>query len=207
MKKLLLILSLTIFTVGYSSAKKTNSSEAAKQELKANVDKDSKKLAKSLTKEGWKSLPGRVPLEKQIERSKVAELSLDAMGNRVYILGSHKAVGGNYSAAKNIATVRAKGELTSNMKAHIKQTIMDKNSNKQIDQSEIELLNETISATVESVDLDIAGVNNLLEIYRDVDGGKCEIMVTLSIKSNEVSDQIIGKVSKRMAKKLSKLKF
>ncbi len=202
MKRALLILTLAILTSGYSyAAKEKTSAEVAQKELKANVDKDSRKSAKQMEKAGWQSMPGRVTMEKQIERSKIAELSVDEKGDNIYLIGTHTATGGNYSAAKNIATVRAKGELASQLKAHIKRNIMDKNSNKQISADQIELLDETISATLESVDIDIAGVTNLLEVYRNVDGGKSEVMVTLSVKAGQLADQAISKISSELSHK------
>lgn len=195
MKRLLVILTVALFAIesGYA-AKNVTSREAAEKELKARVDKESRKSAKSMTKAGWQSMPGRVSLEKQIERSKIAELSVDENDNNIYILGTHRATGGNYSAAKNIATTRAKGELASNIQTNVKRTIMDKNSNKQLADGAIELMDETISAALESIDLDLIGVNNVMEIFRDVDGGKCEIMITLSVKAQQVIDAVVNKV-------------
>lgn len=183
MKQLLLCLTLTMFMFGHSyAAKKKSTADAAKSEISANVDKDSRKSAKALIKDGWQILPGRVELDKQIERSKIAEVSVDADGNNIYILGTHQAVGGNYSAAKNAATVRAKAELASNVKDHIKQIISDKNANSYQDANNIQLLDETVAAIMSNVDLELANVTNLLEIYRNVDNQKCEVMITLAVK-------------------------
>ncbi len=202
MRTKLLLLSLAIFAVATSyAAKERTTAEAAKKEIKANVDKDSRKGAKEMEKEGWRTMPGRVTLDKQIERSKVAEVSVNNKGENIYIIGTHKATGGNYSSAKNIATVRAKGELASQIKSHIKRSIMDKNSSKQISPEQIELLDETISATLESVDLDLAGVNNLLEIYRESDGGKCEVMISLSVKAEQLYNMAIDKISQELKQK------
>ncbi len=192
---------LAVCTVGYSTAKEKSVTEVAQKEIKANVDKDSRKVAKQMAKEGWQTMPGRVTLEKQIERSKVAELSVNEDGENVYVIATHKALGGNYSAAKNIASTRAKGELASQLKSHIKRTIVDKNSNKYISPDEMQLLDENISASLESIDLDIAGVTNLLEIYRDADGGKCEVMMTMSIKADLIVSQALDKISRELAQR------
>ncbi|MFI3306388.1 MAG: hypothetical protein R3Y68_07745 [Rikenellaceae bacterium] len=202
MKRLVLILALAIATTSYSyAAKERSTAEVAQKELKAKVDKESRKSSKQMTKEGWQTMPGRVTMDKQIERSKLAELSVDDKGCNIYLIGTHKATGGNYSAAKNIATVRAKGELASQLSAHIKRNIMDKNSNKQISADQIQLLDETVSATLESVDIDISGVNNLLEVYREGDDGKCEVMVTLSVKSEQLVDQAVERISQELSSK------
>ncbi len=205
MKKVILFTLLTVFTCGYSTAKEKSVSETAKKELKTNVNKDNRKAAKKIEKEGWVTMPGRVSLEKQIERSQIAEVSVDENGDNINLIGTHKAIGGNYSAAKNIATIRAKGELASQLKANVKRSIMDKNANKQVSKSDIQLLDETISAMLESVDIDIMGVNNLLEVYRDAEDGKCEVMITLSVKAQPLMDKSIKDLSKELSDKTNLL--
>lgn len=201
MKKLLLFSLLTLLSVGYGVAKEKSVSDVAKKELKANTSKDSRKSAKAMAKDGWLVMPGRVTLEKQIERSKIAEVSVDENGDNIYLIGTHKAIGGNYSAAKNIASVRAKGELASQLKSHIKRTIMDKNSNKQVSRDDIQLLDETISAMLESVDVDMMGMNNLLEIYREVEDGNCEVMITLGVKAQQLVQNSISQIGQELSDK------
>ncbi len=205
MKRLILLTVLMMLTVSYGTAKEKSVSDEAKKELKANVNKDSRKVAKDMEKDGWKVMPGRVTLEKQIERSQIAEVSLDRDGKNLFILGTHKATGGNYSAAKSIASVRAKGELASQLQSNIKRSIMDKNSSKQVSSDDIQLLDETISAILESVDVDMAGVNNLLEIYRESDGGKCEVMITLSVSAKMLVDSSVEKVRQELEGKTNLL--
>ncbi len=201
MKRLLLILSLAVLTTSYSYAKPKSPTEAAKKEIKANADKDSRKSAKAMEKDGWQSMAGRLTLEKQIEQAKVAEATLDADGNKTYLIGTHVAVGGNYSAAKNIANTRAKAELATQLKTRIKSDILDKNSNKQLSPKDIKLLDETIAVVVENADVSMQGVNNLMEAYRNIDGGKCEVTITLGVKADALVKQALAKIDKQMAKK------
>ncbi len=198
---------MSLSSYSYAAKKTTTPTTEAKKEIAAKIDKDSRKTAKDMEKDGWQTLPGRVSMEKQIEQSRIAELSVDADGDRIYITGSHQAVGGNYTAAKNAAMVRAKAELAGNLKNQIKQAISDKNRNTQIDPTMNDMLDETIVTTIATVDLDLLGVNNLLEIFRNTSNNQCEVMITLSVKSQSAVDQILAQVDRKMAGSNSGLKF
>ncbi len=198
---------MSLSSYSYAAKKTTTPTTEAKKEIAAKIDKDSRKTAKDMEKDGWQTLPGRVSMEKQIEQSRIAELSVDADGDRIYITGSHQAVGGHYTAAKNAAMVRAKAELAGNLKNQIKQAISDKNRNTQIDPTMNDMLDETIVTTIATVDLDLLGVNNLLEIFRNTSNNQCEVMITLSVKSQSAVDQILAQVDRKMAGSNSGLKF
>ena len=53
------------------------SSKELKKELRAKVERDCRKDAKQLEKDGWKVMPGKLPIEKQMQNARFAELDTD----------------------------------------------------------------------------------------------------------------------------------
>ncbi|MFI3318101.1 MAG: hypothetical protein SNH88_02820 [Rikenellaceae bacterium] len=201
MKKLLFVLSLSLLVGIEGGFAAKSAQDVAKKEIRDNADKDSRQSAKSLIKEGWKSMPGRLTLEKQIENSKIAEVKLTADGTKAYVIGTHRAVGGNYSAAKNIALVRAKGEIAAQLKSELKSMVNDKNSNSVVSEDEIALVDETLSVILSKSDVNMVGLTNILEIYRDMDGGKCEVMISMSIDLEASAKKALADLSRQLAGK------
>ena len=80
MKKLLMIMMAAVVACGTVMAadqptakelrkERQEIQKMAKKDLKAKVDKNTRKEAKRLKKEGWQVKPGALPLEKQLERA------------------------------------------------------------------------------------------------------------------------------------------
>ena len=74
-----------------------------KKELSAKTSKDIRKEAKKLENDGWQIMPGKLPLEKQLEQSQIAQLRENDEGESFFIVGSASVVGGNYTIAKQMA--------------------------------------------------------------------------------------------------------
>ncbi|MFR9579764.1 MAG: hypothetical protein SNH80_03615, partial [Rikenellaceae bacterium] len=93
------------------AAQSQTTHKEAQKELKSRVIKDAKNQAKDYEKQGWRTMAGGLTLERQLEKSNIAIIEEDDKGEKVWVVAQHRAIGGNYSAAKLIATTRAKAEL------------------------------------------------------------------------------------------------
>ena len=164
------------------SQQKTNK---LNRELKAKVEKDSRKTAKKLTKEGWAVMPGKLPLAKMVQEARWAEIDTDKdTGEKLYFTGTHQAKGGNYTAAKQIADNRARLELAQAISVKVSQIIEDKVANSDFGDSDVSALTDFVSANKTVVAASLHGVDAPLEIYRvDPKSGHYEVMVFVTINA------------------------
>lgn len=173
-----------VLLFAYSSVDAQSSDKTLKKDLKAKVEKDCRKTAKKLEKEGWKVMPGKLPLERQIQDSRYAELDKDKNGEKMYFTGTHKTIGGNYSAAKKIADDRARTELAGHISATISELIKGKLSSIDYGDKDIEVIDEFVSANKNLVSVALQGVFPVLEIYREKDD-KTEVQVMVKTNAAE----------------------
>lgn len=164
-----------------SAVNAQSSDKQLKKDLKAKVEKDCRKTAKKLEKEGWKVMPGKLPLERQIQDSRFAELDKDKNGEKLYFTGTHQSIGGNYSAAKKIADDRARMELAEHINSTLSELIKGKLSNTDYGEKDIEVIDEFVSANKNLVSVALQGVFPVLEIYREKDD---KVEVQVMVKTN-----------------------
>lgn len=200
-----------ILLFAYSAAEAQSSDKQLKKDLKSKVEKDCRKTAKQLQKEGWKVMPGKLPMERQIQDSRYAELNEDKDGERLYLTGTHKTVGGNYSAAKKIADDRARMELAENINTTISGLIKGKLSSNDYGEKDIEVIDEFVSANKNLVSATLQGVFPVLEIYREKDGTvEVQVMVktnakdALKLAKKAYRDKLYQQ-SEQLAKELDKI--
>ena len=156
------------------------SSKELKKELRAKVERDCRKDAKQLEKDGWKVMPGKLPIEKQMQNARFAELDTDEeTGEQLYFIGTHKALGGNYSAAKQIADTRARGEIAQQVNSAIAQKITSQVASTDLGDHDTELVDELVAGSKTIVSAQLQGVVPVLEIYREGQNGQYEVQVTL----------------------------
>lgn len=166
---------LMVLTAGAQTSNKE-----LKKELKAKVEKDCRKEAKRLAKEGWRVMPGKLSLEKQIQEGRFAELSEDDKGAPLYLTATHSAQGGNYSAAQKIAYDRARQQLAGNISTSITELLKNNVANTNYGEEDLELIDEFVSTSQNLVSLSLQGVSTVLEIYRE-NGNVTEVQVMLKV--------------------------
>ncbi|MCS3282369.1 hypothetical protein NXV73_06855 [Bacteroides salyersiae] len=99
------------------------------KDLQKKAIKEARKEAKKLTKEGFKTPVGKLPLDKQIENAwqKQAEMTPD--GTPFWYVASSRAIGGNQSSAVLQATNAAKIDLAGQIQTKVSQLIEAKVAN------------------------------------------------------------------------------
>ena len=93
--------------------------KASKKELNEKASKAARKEAKKLSKEGWKTAPGALPLEKQLDRSYIMQYQYDNDGFPQFIMAEAMSTGGNYDAAKMQALELAKQNLAGQIQTEV----------------------------------------------------------------------------------------
>lgn len=69
------------------------------KDLQKKAIKEARKQAKELTKEGFKTPVGKLPLDKQLENSWEKQMEIDMNGNPYWYIATSRVIGGNQSAA------------------------------------------------------------------------------------------------------------
>ncbi len=192
MKSLILIVAMSVsLTLSSCSVSKLGTKQSRK-ELSANVDKDSQREAKRLRKAGWMVMPGNLPIDKQVYQSRLAAVERDEEGMNTEIIGVQKAFGGNYSAAKMIASTRAKVEIASKVAADVKSRTEDKLSQLNLGAGDLRVVDEVISASIINIDVTLVGLKTLMEVYRPMEDDRYEVMIVMSADYKESVDKVVN---------------
>lgn len=161
------------------------SDKELKKELKQNVIRDNRRMAKQMAKEGWRVMPGKLSLERQLQEAQYAELDQTPEGEKRFFIGTHTAIGGNYTAAKQIADNRARVELAQSVNTLVAQKIQEQVANKDFGEGDIQVIDEFVSANQSLVAAQLTGVTPVLEIYRNLPKGQCEVRVVVSMEAQK----------------------
>ncbi len=155
----------------------------AEKELNDKVDKIVKKEAKRLVKENWRTAPGALPLEKQLDRAYKMQYEIDDNGFPRYIHGEAQSVGGNYDAAKMQAMNLAKIQLAGNIQTEVVALVENAVGNNQLNQGEAVSTTESVMGAVNMIAQNIGRVITVVELYRDVQHKNKEIRVMIFYNS------------------------
>lgn len=174
-------MSTLVLVFAYSTLDAQSTNKQLKKDLKSKVEKDCRKEAKRLQKEGWKVMPGKLSIERQIQEGRFSELNKDEDGNPLYFTATHQAKGGNYSAAQKIANDRARMGLAENISTTFSELVKEKLANTDYGEGDIETIDEFVSTNKNLVSLSLQGVLNVVEIYRE-SGNMVEVQVMVKVK-------------------------
>ena len=152
----------------------------SQKELDQKASKAARKEAKSLSKEGWKTAPGALPLDKQLDRSYLMQFQYDDNGFPQYIMAEAMSVGGNYDAAKMQALELAKQNLAGQIQTEVTALIENTVSNEQMNQSDAASITRSIMASKNLISQSIGRVVPVVETYRAVNGNNREVLVRIA---------------------------
>ena len=192
-KGLILLTSILLLSSGYGVAQLTKQQlkerqELAKQtrkQLNEKASKEARKEAKKLTKEGWKTAPGALPLEKQLDRSYMMQMEFTSNGFPLYIMAEGMSTAGNYDAGKMQALELAKQNLAGQIQTEITALIENTVSNDQGEQGEAVSLTRSVMASKNLISQSIGRVVPVVETYREVNGNNREVLVRIAYSMDE----------------------
>ena len=154
--------------------------KASKQELNKKATKAARNEAKRLAKEGWKTTPGALPLEKQLDRSYLMQYQYDSDGFPAYIMAEAMSNGGNYDAAKMQALELAKQNLAGQIQTEMTALIENTVANEQMNQSEAASISRSVLASKNLISQSIGRVIPVVETYRETNGNNREVLVRIA---------------------------
>lgn len=154
--------------------------KASKKELNEKASKSARKEAKRLTKEGWKTAPGALPLDKQLDKSYIMQYQYDADGFPQFIMAEAMSTGGNYDAAKMQALELAKQNLAGQIQTEVTALIENTVANEQMDQNEAASITRSVMASKNLISQSIGRVVPVVETYRVVNGKNREVLIRIA---------------------------
>ena len=202
-----LAMMISVSSFAQEKATKDDYKKLAKQEKILNKDLQKKaikvacKEAKKLTKEGFKTPVGKLPLDKQLENAwqKQAEMTPD--GTPFWYIASSRAVGGNQSSAALQATNAAKIDLAGQIQTKVSQLIEAKVANDDMGQEEAASLSSVVGASKSVISATLGRVIPLVEVYRTLPNKNVEVMVTLGYSMEAANKAAINALRSELAKK------
>lgn len=177
----------------------------AKAELKAKVDKTTKKEAKRLTKEGWVVSPGALPLEKQLERSYLMEFEYDENQYPKYIMANAQSIGENYDAAKMAATSLAITNLAGQIQTEVTALIENSVANNQMASETATSITESVNASKNLISQSIGRTIPVVECYRILPNKNREVMVRIAYNGDMAKKAAKDAIREDLKKKGDKL--
>lgn len=175
------------------------------KELQKKAIKAARKEAKRLTKEGFKTPVGKLPLDKQIETAWEKQAELDMDGNPYWYIASSRAIGGNQSSAVLQATNAAKIDLAGQIQTKVSQLIEAKVANDDMGQEEAASLSSVVAASKSVISATLGRTIPLVEVYRTLENKNVEVMVTLGYSMQAANQAAISAIRKELAGKSEEL--
>lgn len=186
--------------------------QASKSDLNKKASKAARKEAKRLTKEGWMTAPGALPMEKQLDKSYIMQMEYDNDMFPKYLMGEAMSIGENYDAAKMQALELAKQNLAGQIQTEVTALIENTVANKQLQPEEAASVIQSISAGKNLISQSIGRVITVVEVYRSATNKNKEVLVRIAYNSNmakkaakEVVRTDLDKKGDDMQKKLDEL--
>ena len=145
-------------------------------------------------------MPGALPLEKQLDRSyKMQNEYTDDLYPK-FILGSASSSGSNYDGAKIEASNLAMQDLASRIQQETTSLIESNVSNAQLGEGEAASVTKTVMANKALISQSIGRTLTVVEAYRDLPGGKKEVLVRLAYSGDLAKKQVRDMLTKELIK-------
>lgn len=218
MKRTLLFTALVAFIMSFSlnvnaqmKASGKDYKELQKNEKVLNKDlqkkaiKAARKEAKKLTKEGFRTPVGKLPLDKQLETAWQKQAEMDMEGNPYWYIASSRAIGGNQSSAALQATNAAKIDLAGQIQTKVSQLIEAKVANDDMGQEEAASLSNVVASSKSIISGTLGRTIPLVEVYRTLPNKNVEVMVTIGYSMQTANQEAIKAIRQELAGKSEEL--
>ncbi len=179
-----------------ASKERQEMAKASKKALNEKASKNARKEAKRLTKEGWKTTPGALPLEKQLDKSYIMQYQYDSDGYPLYFMAEAMSIGGNYDAAKLQALELAKHNIAGQIQTEITALVENDFANEQMEQNEAASIIRTVMESQTLISQSLGRLIPVVETYRTINGQNKEVLVRIAYPQNaakSAAKQVIKK--------------
>mgnify|MGYP004466747321 CR=1 FL=1 len=186
--------------------------KASKSDLNAKATKAARKDAKKLTKEGWITAPGTLPLAKQLDKSYLMQMEYEEDMFPKYLMGEAMSIGENYDAAKMQALELAKQNLAGQIQTEVTALIENSVANQQLANEDASSLTQSIMGAKNLISQSIGRTIPVMECYRVKPNKNKEVLVRIAYNGamakaaakKSIQDELKGK-SEDLQKKLDEI--
>lgn len=154
--------------------------KASKSELNEKATKTARKDAKKLKKEGWITVPGALPLEKQLDKSYMMQMEYDEDMYPKYLMGEAMSIGENYDAAKMQALELAKQNLAGQIQTEVTALIENSVANEQLANEDATSVTQSIMGAKNLISQSIGRTIIVMECYRVKTNKNKEVLVRIA---------------------------
>lgn len=154
--------------------------KASKSELNEKATKTARKDAKKLKKESWITVPGALPLEKQLDKSYMMQMEYDEDMYPKYLMGEAMSIGENYDAAKMQALELAKQNLAGQIQTEVTALIENSVANKQLANEDAASVTQSIMGAKNLISQSIGRTIIVMECYRVKTNKNKEVLVRIA---------------------------
>lgn len=154
--------------------------KVSKNDLNEKATKAARKDAKKLTKEGWITAPGALPLEKQLDKSYMMQMEYDEDMYPKYLMGEAMSIGENYDAAKMQALELAKQNLAGQIQTEVTALIENSVANKQLANEDAASVTQSIMGAKNLISQSIGRTMTVMECYRVKSNKNKEVLVRIA---------------------------
>lgn len=166
--------------------------KASKAELNTKATKAARKEAKKLRKDGWKTAPGALPIDKQLDKAYLMQMEYDENMYPKYIMAEAMSIGENYDGAKMQALELAKQNLAGQIQSEVTALVENTVANKQLAAEEAATVTQSILAGKTLISQSIGRTIPVVEVYRTLRNKNKEVLVRIAYN---------GEMAKQIAKK------
>ena len=186
--------------------------KVSKSELNEKATKTARKEAKKLIKEGWVTVPGALPLEKQLDKSYMMQMEYDEDMYPKYLMGEAMSIGENYDAAKMQALELAKQNLAGQIQIEVTALIENSVANKQLANDEAASVTQSIMGAKNLISQSIGRTITVMECYRVKSNKNKEVLVRIAYNgamakaaAKRAIQEELSEKSEEIHKKLDKI--
>lgn len=183
MKKTVSMLLCALFTVSLAFSQMTD--KEIKKELKDKAIKEAKQEAKLLSKQGWKTMPGELPMEKMIENAWMKQVAENDEGNPKYIKADGNAVAESKTVAEAQAQEFAKLQLAGMIETKVASIVTGNLANQQVSTEDATSITELVQSSKSVIAQELGFVDPAFKLYRDLKDQKIEVQTRIFYETKQ----------------------
>ena len=154
--------------------------KASKAELNEKATKAARQEAKKLTKAGWLTAPGALPLDRQLDRSYLMQYQFDEDQYPKFIMAEAMSIGENYDGAKMQALELAKQNLAGQIQTEVTTLVESTVANGQLTAEDAATVTKSVAASKSLFSQRLGRVIPVVEVYRTLKNKNKEVLVRIA---------------------------
>lgn len=167
----------------------TREEKALIKEIRRKAERNARKEANRLEREGYLVFPGSIPMSKQLEDSWMMQYATTVEGLSRYLFADGNGVGRTQTAAEMQAMEAAKLQLAGQISNELNQIIEAKIANEQIDREAAHSLTKFVAGSKNYIVQQLTFVKPGFKVYREAAERNMEVQVKLFYSVDEAMIQ------------------